>query len=150
MNKFFKLSLLTLCAFALVANVKAQNIRFQPYGVFNTTAVSNLLSTATNVNLNFGPLIQKSITLQIEVQGDAATSTTYGFHYRLGADALGASNTPLNSLLIAFAGTSKQIITTNINLQGNAFFQIPYITNASGTVNGTNIVLKANLNYNAP
>jgi hypothetical protein len=112
------------------------------------SGITNALSTATNVNVTIDCRFQKDVALSIELYNDAAGACTMGIPWQRSVD--GTHWEALNSLLISFNGVTVQTVVTNLPTYGAGYIKIPYVTNANGTINTTNLALRAAQKVLAP
>ena len=138
-----------LVAFALCAN--AEN-RYVPDGALdggNKTFTCNATS-GTNVSYTIAFADQPSVLIQIELMADASGAYTFTLPLQYSVDGSVYDNKQLKSISISFNGVTKQVICTNVPTYGCAKLYIPYLTNATASINITNGILKVPTNWNSP
>lgn len=150
--KTFKSIVIALVACVAIAS-QAQ-VRFVTGGAlvggdktFTCAAVSG-----TNVGYTIDVRNQTSVPLQIELMADASGAYTASLNLQYSVDGSVFANSVSGSrvLAIAFNGVTKQTTVTNIPTYGCAYIYVASITNATASINVTNGVLKAPVNYQAP
>jgi len=146
-----------LLAFAVLLAVpaKAQN-SYTPnyYSVTLSNAASTAAitmgtfqDTSNNWSKALGPLRQKSVTVSVTFSNSAATSTAFTLYYQRSTDNVNFESTLQPAAFTVAALSSVQL--TNLDMNGCGYIKFAYLTNASATVNATNIGLNFPLNYNA-
>lgn len=138
-----------MVAFALCAN--AEN-RYVPDGALiggNQTFTCNATS-GTNVSYTIACADQPSVLIQIELMANAAGAYTFTIPLQYSVDGSVYDNKQTKSISISFNGVTKQVICTNVPTYGCASLFIPYLTNATASINITNGILKVPTNWKSP
>lgn len=158
MKKLF-LKVLLVAVLGLILGATQTAMAQGQYTVgYGSGTLSNANSTAAitmglyqdptnNWSATYGPLRQKAITLQFKFMESAATSTSYILYYQRSVDGVNYESTLQPAGFTVAALTSVQ--HTNLDLNGCGYIKFAYLTNASGSINGTNITYSFPLNYNA-
>lgn len=134
----------------LLSPVLAGDKRYSPNTLIASNAVTVAATAGTNVNLRFDVPDQASVPLQIEAMADANGAYTLTVPVQYSVDGQEYANMAARSIAISFNGVTKQTIVTNVPTFGCAYLRIPHLTNATASINVTNIIVKSAISWSAP
>lgn len=112
---------------------------------FTCAAVSG-----TNVGYTLDVRNQASVPIQIELMADATGAYTFTLPIQYSVDGSVIDNKQARTISISFNGVTKQTVVTNVPTYGCSTLYIPHLTNVTASINVTNGVLKAPINWSAP
>lgn len=136
-------ALLTMAALSVSAQA--------PHYVWGPVLTASVSETA---GTNVGKVIiagktTKSFALQIESMADANGAYVLTVPLQRSVDGAAYDGTA-EKIAISFNGVTKQTIVTNIPTHGCGYFKIPYLTNATASINVTNLVIKYGKHVSVP
>lgn len=150
MKKLFQLLCVSSVLICGLATARAQAPTYYPYTIVASNSATCAATAGTNVNKVIPCGKQASVALQIELMADATGAYVFTVPIQYSMDGAIYSGMAPNSIAISFNGVTKQTIVTNVPTWGAGFLKIPYLTNATASINVTNIIIKSADKISAP
>lgn len=120
----------------------------QTLGLYTNWCTASAAMLMTNIVIDCRK--QNNVALQVSMYGDRAGTGAVKLYYLHSADGV-TYETSLQSInLSALAGNTQVVTVTNLPSYGLGFIQLSYLTNADGSANISNVVMKYSIKISAP
>lgn len=138
-----------ICAFTIGTANAADTIYGQQIPIASNSVTVAAVS-GTNVAKVIDCRKQASVGFQIEVQNDATGAIDLIIPFQRSIDGVNWATANATTISLPINGVTKQTVFTNVATWGAGYMRIPHITNATATVNVTNLIISYGVKINAP